>query len=52
VEADFSNLKGYSYLKRIFIPEKLNKNKVLNAIKELTKNKAPGLNGIPNKVIK
>jgi hypothetical protein len=52
VEADLSNLKKYNYLKRISIPEKLNENKALNVIKELTKDKAPGLDGIPNKVIK
>jgi hypothetical protein len=52
VEADLSDLKKYNYFKRIFIPEKLNKNKVLNVIKELTKDKASGLDGIPNKVIK
>jgi hypothetical protein len=52
VEADLSNLKKYNYFKRIFIPGKLNKNKALNIIKELTKDKTPGLDGIPNKVIK
>jgi hypothetical protein len=52
VEADLSNLKEYSYLKRIFILKKLDENKALNVIKELTKNKALGLNGILNKVIK
>jgi hypothetical protein len=52
VEADLSNLKKYSYLKRIFIPEKLDENKALNVIKKLTKDKASGLDGIPNKVIK
>jgi hypothetical protein len=52
VKADLSNLEKYNYFKRIFIPEKLNENKALNVIKELTNNKALGLNGIPNKVIK
>jgi hypothetical protein len=52
VEADLSDLKKYSYFKRIFISEKLNENKALNIIKELTKDKASGLDGIPNKVIK
>jgi hypothetical protein len=52
VEADLSNLEGYSYSKRIFILEKLDENKALNVIKELTKDKAPGLDGIPNRVIK
>jgi hypothetical protein len=52
VEADLSDLEGYSYLKRIFIPGKLDENKALNVIKELTKDKAPGLDGIPNKIIK
>jgi hypothetical protein len=52
VEADLSDLEEYSYFKRIFIPKKLDENKALNVIKELTKNKALGLDGIPNKVIK
>jgi hypothetical protein len=52
VEADLSDLKRYSYFKRIFIPRELDENKALNVIKELTKDKALGLNGIPNKVIK
>jgi hypothetical protein len=52
VEADLSDLKKYSYSKRIFIPKKLDENKALNVIKELTKNKASGSDGIPNKVIK
>jgi hypothetical protein len=52
VEADLSDLKEYSYLKKIFIPEKLDENETLNVIKELTKDKAPGSDGIPNKVIK
>jgi hypothetical protein len=52
VEADLSNLKEYSYFKRIFIPEKLDENKTLNVIKKLTKGKAPGLNRIPNRVFK
>jgi hypothetical protein len=52
VKADFSDLKEYNYFKRIFIPEKLNENEALNVIKKLTKDKALGLNEIPNKVIK
>jgi hypothetical protein len=52
VEADLSDLKEYSYSKRIFISKKLDENEALNVIKELTKDKAPGLDGIPNKVIK
>jgi hypothetical protein len=52
VKADLSDLEEYNYFKRIFIPEKLDENKALNVIKELTKDKAPGLDGIPNKVIK
>jgi hypothetical protein len=52
VKADFSDLKEYSYFKRIFIPKKLDENKALNVIKELTKNKILDLDGIPNKVIK
>jgi hypothetical protein len=52
VKADLNNLKKYSYFKRIFIPKKLNENKTLNVIKKLTKDKAPGSDEIPNKVIK
>jgi hypothetical protein len=52
MEADLSDLKRYNYFKKIFIPEKLDENKALNVIKELTKDKALGLDGIPNKVIK
>jgi hypothetical protein len=52
VEADLSDLKKYSYLKRIFISRELDENKALNVIKELTKDKALGLDGISNKVIK
>jgi hypothetical protein len=52
VEADLSNLEGYSYPERIVILKKLDENKALNVIKELTKDKALGPDGIPNKVIK
>jgi hypothetical protein len=52
VEADLRDLERYSYFKRIFIPKKLDENEVLNVIKELTKDKALGSDGIPNKVIK
>jgi hypothetical protein len=52
VEADLSDLKKYNYFKRIFISEKLDENKALNVIKEFTKDKVLGLDGIPNKVIK
>jgi hypothetical protein len=52
VKADLSDLEEYNYFKRIFISEKLDENEALNVIKELTKDKAPGLDGIPNKVIK
>jgi hypothetical protein len=52
VEADLNNLKEYSYFKRIFISRELDENKTLNVIKKLTKDKALGLDGIPNKVIK
>jgi hypothetical protein len=52
VEADLSDLKEYSYFKRIFILKELNENKALNVIKKLTKDKASGSDGIPNKVIK
>jgi hypothetical protein len=52
VKADLSDLKEYSYLKRIFILRELDENKALNVIKELTKDKALGSDGILNKVIK
>jgi hypothetical protein len=52
VKADLSNLKKYNYFKKIFILKKLDENEALNVIKELTKNKILGLNGISNKVIK
>jgi hypothetical protein len=52
VKADLSDLKKYSYSERIFISKKLDENKTLNVIKELTKDKVLGLDGIPNKVIK
>jgi hypothetical protein len=52
VKADFSDLKRYNYPKRISISEKLDENEALNVIKKFTKDKALGLNEIPNKVIK
>jgi hypothetical protein len=52
VEADLSDLEEYNYFKRIFISREFDENKALNVIKELTKDKAPGSDGIPNKVIK
>jgi hypothetical protein len=52
VKTDLSDLKKYNYSERIFIPRELDENKALNVIKKLTKDKAPGLNGILNKVIK
>jgi hypothetical protein len=52
VKADLSDLEGYNYLERIFIPEKLAENEALNVIKELIKNKALSLDGISNKILK
>jgi hypothetical protein len=52
IKADLSDLKRYNYPKRISIPEKLDENEALNVIKKLTKDKALGLNEVPNKVIK
>jgi hypothetical protein len=52
VKADLNNLKKYNYFKKIFILKELDENETLNVIKELTKNKVLGLDGIPNKVIK
>jgi hypothetical protein len=52
MKADLSDLKEYNYFKRIFILKELDENKTLNVIKKLTKDKALGSDGIPNKVIK
>jgi hypothetical protein len=52
VEADLSDLEGYSYPERVFIPERLSENEALNVIKELAKDKALNLNKIPNKIFK
>jgi hypothetical protein len=52
VKADLSDLERYNYPERIFISEKLDENEALNVIKKFTKDKALGLNRIPNRVIK
>ena len=52
MKADLGNLKEYSYPERVSISERLDKNKALNIIKGLVKDKAPGLNRIPNKILK
>jgi hypothetical protein len=52
VEADLSDLEGYSYPERVFIPERLGENEALNVIKELAKDKVPGLDKIPNRILK
>ena len=52
MEADLSNLKGYNYPERVSILERLDENKAFNIIKELAKDKAPGLNRIPNRILK
>jgi hypothetical protein len=52
VEADLSDLEGYSYPERISIPEELAENEALDVIKELAKDKASGPDGIPNRVLK
>jgi hypothetical protein len=52
VETDFSDLEGYSYPERIFIPERLGENEALNVIKELAKDKTLDLNKIPNRILK
>jgi hypothetical protein len=52
VEADLSDLEGYNYPERVFISERLGENEALNVIKELAKNKALGLNKIPNRILK
>ena len=52
MKADVGNLKGYNYPKRVSILERLDENKALNIIKGLAKNKAPGPNRIPNRILK
>jgi hypothetical protein len=52
VEADLSDLEGYSYPERVFISERLSENEVFNVIKKLAKDKALGLNEIPNRIFK
>jgi hypothetical protein len=52
VKADLSNLKKYSYFKKIFILKKFDENKTLNVIKKFTKDKVLSSDGISNKVIK
>jgi hypothetical protein len=52
VKTDFSDLEGYNYPERVFIPERLGENEALNVIKELAKNKALDLNKIPNRIFK
>jgi hypothetical protein len=52
VKIDLSDLEGYSYPERVFISERFGENEALNVIKELAKNKALGLNEIPNKIFK
>jgi hypothetical protein len=52
VKADLSDLEGYSYPERVFIPERLGENEALNVIKELAKDKAPGPDEIPNRILK
>jgi 5,10-methenyltetrahydromethanopterin hydrogenase len=52
VKIDLSDLEGYSYPERVFISERLGENEAFNVIKELAKNKALGLNKIPNKILK
>jgi hypothetical protein len=52
VEADLRDLKGYSYPERVSIPERLAEDEALKVIKELVNDKAPGLNGIPNRIFK
>jgi hypothetical protein len=52
VKADLSDLEGYSYPERVSIPERLDENEALNIIKKLAKDKALGLNKIPNRILK
>jgi hypothetical protein len=52
VEADLRDLEGYSYPERVSIPKRLAENEALKVIKELVNDKAPGLNRIPNRILK
>ena len=52
MEADLSDLEGYSYSERVPIPERLEENEALNIIRELTKDKALGPDEIPNRILK
>jgi hypothetical protein len=52
VKADLRDLKGYSYPKRVLIPERLVEDEGLKVIKKLVNDKAPGLDKIPNRILK
>ena len=52
VKADLRDLEGYSYPERVSIPKRLAENEALKVIKELANDKAPGLDRIPNRILK
>jgi hypothetical protein len=52
VKTDLRDLEGYSYPERVFIPKRLAEDEGLKVIKKLANNKAPGLDKIPNRILK
>jgi hypothetical protein len=52
IKADLRDLKGYSYSERVFIPKRLAEDEALKVIKKLANDKAPGLDKIPNRILK
>jgi hypothetical protein len=51
IEVDLTDITGYTYPKRVSMPSLLTKEEVVAAIIGASKDKAPGLDGIPNKVL-
>jgi hypothetical protein len=51
VEADLTDVTGYIYPERISMPSQLTKEEVVAAIMRASKDKAPGPDGIPNRVL-
>jgi hypothetical protein len=51
VEADLNDLAGFQYPREVEIPSDLTTTEVVQAIISTTKDKAPGPDGIPNRVL-